>query len=27
MYGIDGNKGVIANMEELGVWEPTAVKT
>jgi len=27
MYGIDGNKGVIANMEELGVWEPVAVKT
>lgn len=25
-YGIDGNKGVIANMEEVGVWEPIEVK-
>lgn len=25
-FGIDGNKGVIANMKEAGVWEPLAVK-
>ena len=27
MFGIDGNKGVIANMEEIGVWECSAVKS
>ena len=26
MFGIDGNKKKIANMEEVGVWEPIAVK-
>eukprot|EP00180_Rhodochaete_pulchella_P000183 Plantae.Rhodophyta-Rhodochaete_pulchella.ctg11204.p1 GENE.Plantae.Rhodophyta-Rhodochaete_pulchella.ctg11204~~Plantae.Rhodophyta-Rhodochaete_pulchella.ctg11204.p1 ORF type:complete len:543 (-),score=113.67 Plantae.Rhodophyta-Rhodochaete_pulchella.ctg11204:99-1511(-) len=26
-WGIDGNKGTLANMEELGVWEPLIVKT
>jgi len=26
-YGIDGNKGKIADMTEIGVWEPCAVKT
>ena len=26
MYGIDGNQKKIANMEEVGVWEPIAVK-
>jgi len=25
-WGIDGNKGVVANIKELGVWEPYAVK-
>jgi len=25
-YGIDGNKGVIANMKELDIWDPAAVK-
>merc|ERR1719217_1406401 len=25
-WGIDGEKGVMADMEELGVWEPVAVK-
>lgn len=25
-YGIDGNKGTIANMKELDVWDPVAVK-
>lgn len=25
-YGIDGNKGVIANMKEIDVWDPVAVK-
>jgi T-complex protein 1 subunit gamma len=25
-FGIDGEKGVIVDMEELGVWEPFAVK-
>jgi T-complex protein 1 subunit gamma len=25
-WGVDGNKGVIADMRELGVWEPFAVK-
>jgi T-complex protein 1 subunit gamma len=25
-YGIDGNKGVIANMKELDIWDPVAVK-
>ena len=25
-FGIDGNKGVIANMKEVGIWEPLAVK-
>jgi T-complex protein 1 subunit gamma len=25
-WGIDGNKGVIADMEEVGVWEPYEVK-
>ena len=25
-FGIDGNKGVIADMKEVGVWEPLAVK-
>jgi len=27
MYGIDGNKGVIADMKEVGIWEPLAVKS
>ena len=27
VYGIDGNKGEIANMEELNIWDPYAVKT
>ncbi|BDA43590.1 T-complex protein 1 subunit gamma [Coccomyxa sp. Obi] len=26
-FGIDGNKGVIVDMKELGVWEPFEVKT
>merc|ERR1711959_258793 len=26
MYGIDGNKGQIANMEEVNIWDPCAVK-
>lgn len=26
MFGIDGNKKKIANMEESNVWEPIAVK-
>lgn len=26
MYGIDGNAAKIANMEEVGVWDPCAVK-
>jgi len=26
-WGIDGNKGVIADMRELGIWEPVSVKT
>jgi len=25
-YGIDGNKGTIANMKEIDVWDPVAVK-
>lgn len=25
-YGIDGNKGVIANMKEIDIWDPVAVK-
>merc|ERR1719487_284895 len=25
-WGIDGEKGVLADMAELGVWEPVAVK-
>jgi len=25
-FGIDGEKGVIADMQELGVWEPVSVK-
>lgn len=25
-FGIDGNKGVIANMKEIDVWDPVAVK-
>lgn len=25
-YGIDGNKGLIANMKEIDVWDPVAVK-
>jgi T-complex protein 1 subunit gamma len=25
-FGIDGNKGVIADMKELDVWDPLAVK-
>ena len=27
MYGIDGNKGVIGKMDEVGVWEPFLVKS
>lgn len=27
MWGIDGNKGVIADMHELNVWEPLLVKS
>eukprot|EP00741_Cyanophora_paradoxa_P002689 tig00000615_g2609.t1 len=26
-YGIDGMKGTLADMKELGIWEPYAVKT
>ena len=26
VYGIDGNKGEIANMKALGIWEPYEVK-
>lgn len=26
MFGIDGNKKKIANMEEQNIWEPVAVK-
>jgi len=26
-WGFDGNKGVIADMKELGIWEPASVKT
>jgi T-complex protein 1 subunit gamma len=26
MYGIDGNAGKIANMEEANIWDPAAVK-
>ena len=25
-FGIDGEKGVICDMRELGIWEPVAVK-
>ncbi|CAI2364205.1 unnamed protein product [Moneuplotes crassus] len=25
-YGIDGNKGTIANMKEIDIWDPVAVK-
>ena len=25
-WGVDGDKGVLADMTELGVWEPLAVK-
>jgi len=25
-YGIDGNAGKIADMEEVNVWDPCAVK-
>ena len=25
-WGVDGCKGVIANMTELGIWEPLSVK-
>ncbi len=25
-YGIDGNTGKIANMKDINVWEPLAVK-
>lgn len=25
-WGIDGNKGVLADMNEVGIWEPLAVK-
>lgn len=27
LYGIDGNKGVIGKMDEIGVWEPFMVKS
>jgi T-complex protein 1 subunit gamma len=27
MWGIDGNKGVLADMHELNVWEPLLVKS
>lgn len=26
-WGIDGEKGTIVDMEELGVWDPYAVKS
>jgi T-complex protein 1 subunit gamma len=26
-WGIDGNKGVLADMQELGIWEPALVKS
>jgi len=25
-WGVDGNKGVIADMHDVGIWEPYAVK-
>lgn len=25
-WGVDGNVGVLADMEELGIWEPLSVK-
>lgn len=25
-YGVDGNTGKIANMKDVGVWEPLSVK-
>ena len=25
-WGVDGDRGVLADMEQLGVWEPLAVK-
>lgn len=27
LYGIDGNKGIIGKMDEVGVWEPFLVKS
>merc|ERR1711865_48556 len=26
-WGIDGNRGTLADMQELGIWEPALVKT
>ena len=26
-YGIDGNKGTLADMREIGIWEPLIVKS
>jgi len=26
LFGIDGNTGKIANMKDINVWEPLAVK-
>merc|ERR1712017_71007 len=26
-WGIDGHKGVVADMSELGIWEPALVKS
>ena len=25
-WGVDGDKGVLADMRELGIWEPLSVK-
>lgn len=25
-WGVDGDKGVLADMKELGIWDPLAVK-
>jgi T-complex protein 1 subunit gamma len=25
-FGVDGNKGVVVDMAELGIWEPLSVK-
>ena len=25
-WGVDGHKGIVADMQTLGIWEPLAVK-